>query len=155
MDKEGIKTLMSGISLFKELDNEEVNLLANHMEYKKEAKGSIIINQGEVESTLYYIVSGEVEVCVHTPSASESPLVQRRKGETIGEMALFGLNNVRSASVVAFSVTELLSLSKNNYEQLTEKYPKIALKIQKSVIINLCRRIKELSDEVVYSRLIG
>lgn len=155
MDKEGIKTLMSGISLFKELDHEEVNLLADYLEYKKEAKGSIIINQGEVKSTLYYIVSGDVEVCVQTQSTSESPLVQRRKGETIGEMALFGLDNVRSASVVALSLTELLLLSKNNYEQLVEKYPKIALKIQKSVIINLCQRIKELSDEVVYSRLIG
>ncbi len=155
MDKEGIKALLSKSSLFNGLDHEERNLLVQYLEYRKETKGSIIINQGEIESTLYYIVSGEVEVCVHTQSTSEAPLVQRRKGETVGEMALFGLGNVRSASVVALSVTELLLLSKNNYDQLIEKYPKIALKIQKSVIINLCQRIKELSDEVVYSRLIG
>lgn len=155
MDKEGIKTLMSEIPLFDELDHEEINLLADYLEYKKENKGSLIINEGEEDCTLYYICRGEVEVCVCTASTSESPLVQRRKGETIGEMALFGLSNIRSASVVALSVTELLLLSKNNYENLIEKYPKIAFKIQKNIMTNLCRRIKELSDEVMYARLIG
>ncbi len=155
MDKEGIKALMSGLPLFDGMDIEEIDLLAQYLEYKKENKGSLIINEGDVDSTLYCIASGEVEVCVNTPSKSETPLVQRRKGETVGEMALFGLGNVRSASVVTLYATELLLLSKENYEDIIEKYPKIAFKIQKSIVMNLCKRIKDLSDEVAFSRLIG
>lgn len=155
MDKEGIKKLISEIPLFDGFCNDEIDSMADLLEYKKETKGSVIIGEGEVDSTLYYIASGEVEVCVNTKNASEAALVQRRKGETIGEMALFGTNNKRSATVVALSPAEFLLLSKKNYEDIIEKHPIIAFKIQKSIVTNLCKRIKELSDEVAYSRLIG
>lgn len=155
MEKEGIKTLMNEIPVFEGLYSDEIDLLAGFLEHKKERKGSVLINEGEIDSILYYIVKGEAEVCVNTPTKFETPLVKRRRGETVGEMAVLGLSDVRSATVVALSEIELLILTKENYEKLIEKDVKTAFKILKGITTNLCKRIKELSDEVAFSRLIG
>lgn len=155
MDKEGIKTLMKGIPLLYELDQKEIDLMAHYLEYRKEPEGSIIIKEGETADSLFFIVSGEVEVSVQTPVDSEPLVAPIGKGEVVGEMAMLSSHNIRSATVTAISEIELLTLSKNNYETLVEKHNKIAFKILKSITSNLCERIKRQSDQVVFLRLFG
>ncbi len=155
MDKEGIKTLIEGIPLFDELDQKEIDLMAHYLEYRKEPEGSIIIKEGETGDSLFFIVSGEVEVFVHTPADPEPLINSIGKGEVVGEMAMLSSDNIRSATVNALSEIKLLILRKNNYEIIVEKHNKIAFKILKSITSNLCERIKQQSDQVVFLRLFG
>jgi len=155
MDIEGIKTLMKKIPLLYELDDKEIDLMAHYLEYRKEPDESIIMKEGETGASLFYIVSGEAKVSVHTPVDSELPFVILGKGEVMGEMAILSVSNIRSATVTSISEMELLILSKKNYEHLVEKHNKIAFKILKSITSNLCERIKRQSDQIVSLRLFG
>ena len=154
MDKEGIKTLMKEIPLLNKLDDKEIDLMAPYLDYRKEFDDSIIIKEGEIGDSLFYIVSGEVKVSVHTPVGSD-PLIMLGKGEVIGELSIMSLNNKRSATVTSVSEIELLILSKKNYESLVEKHNRIAFKILESITSNLCERIKQQSNQLVFLRLFG
>ena len=148
MDKDGIKNLMTETPHFDELDHNEVDMLAHYLEYKKVIAGTVLIKEGQVGDTLFYILSGKVEIRVESMSAQTHALTERGKGYTIGELAVVGLSNIRSATVTAVDETALLLLTKQQYENLIEKHPKTALKILKSITAQLSQRIHELSGQV-------
>lgn len=133
---------------FNELDHNEVDMLAHHLEYKKVVSGTSLIKEGWKGDILFYIVSGVVEVRVESLSAQAPALTRRGKGYTIGELAVVGLSNIRSATVTAVDETELLLLTKQQYENLIEKHPKTALKILKSIAAQLSQRIQELGGQL-------
>ena len=81
-------------------------------------------------------------------SSETAVLTERGKGATVGELAVVGLSNIRTATVIAIDETECLALSKEKYESLIEKHPRTALKILKSVATSLCQRVQELSGQV-------
>lgn len=155
MDKEGIKSLMKEIPLSRELDHEEMDLMANYLEYKKEPARSTIMKEGDIGNALYFLVSGKVAVSIDMPIEPQPPLVHREKGQVIGEMAILGSNNIRTATIVALSEIELLILSKDNYERLIDEDIKTAFKVLKSITINLCQRIKDQSESIAVLRLFG
>ena len=148
MDKTGIKDLMTESPHFDELDHHEVNMLANFLEYKKVDSGTSLIKEGQKGSTLFYILSGKVKITRESLSEETALLTERGKGATVGELAVVGLSNIRSATVTAVDETECLALSKEKYENLIEKHPRTALKILKSVATSLCQRVQELSGQV-------
>ena len=133
---------------FNELDHSEVDMLAHYLEYKKVVAGTVLIKEGQVGDVFFYILSGKVEIKMESMSAQTPVLTQRGKGHTIGELAVVGLSSRRSATVTVVDETELLLLTKQQYENLIGKNPKTALKILKSVAANLCQRIHELSGQV-------
>ena len=155
MDKEGIKRLMKQIPRFNELDANEIDLMAPYLDYRQEPDKSIIVEEGEIGNDIFYIVSGEAKVSVRLPAGSDSTLIMLGKGEVVGEMAVLGLDNKRSATVTSVSEIELLILSKENYESLVEQHNRIAFKILKSITSNLCERIKHQSDQLVFLSLFG
>lgn len=103
MDKEGIKTLMKKIPLLNELDDKEIDLMAPYLDYRKEPDDSTIIKEGEKGDSLFFIVSGEVEVFVHASVDSEPLVNPIGNGEVVGEMAMLSSNNIRSATVTSIS----------------------------------------------------
>ena len=155
MDKEGIKSLMKTIPRFDPLDAKEIDLMAPYLEYRQAPDDSIIITEGEIGDNIFYIVSGEAKVSVRLPAGSDSTLVMLGKGEVVGEMAVLGLDNKRSATVASVSEIELLILSRENYESLVEQHIGMAFKILKSITSNLCERIKHQSDQLVLFSIFG
>ena len=156
MEKEAIKILMKEIPLLNELDDNEKDTMTLYLDYQKKPNESTIINEGEIGDSIIYIVSGEVKVSLHTPVGSnDPPLRMLGKGEVVGEMAILSSNNKRSATVTSVSDIELLVLSKKAYESIVLKYNKIAFKILKTITSNLCDRIKQQSDQLVFLRLFG
>tara|TARA_Y100000294_G_scaffold165590_1_gene173252 strand:- start:636 stop:1094 length:459 start_codon:yes stop_codon:yes gene_type:complete len=149
MNVNDIKTLMIDIPHFYEMTQEELGLLADSLKYRKIRSGEFIVKEGQVGSTLFYIVSGKVKISVESISEKKKTMTMRGKGTTIGELAVVGLSNIRAGTVTALSDTELLLLSKQAYENLIEKHPRVAFKILKSIAVQLSQRIKELSGQVV------
>tara|TARA_B100000315_G_scaffold128627_1_gene118290 strand:+ start:426 stop:884 length:459 start_codon:yes stop_codon:yes gene_type:complete len=149
MNANDIKTFMIDVPHFYEMTQEELGLLANSLKYKKMKSGEFIVKEGQVGSTLFYIVNGKVKISVESLAEENQTMTLRGKGFTIGEMAVVGLSNIRAGTVTAVSDTELLLLSKQAYENLIEKHPRVAFKILKSIAAQLAQRIKELSGQVV------
>ena len=105
------------------------------MELKAFKKGDVIIEKGYDETCAYIIESGKVEV---------SDLVNNEKAilAILGEKQIFGEMGLvedkpRSATVTAIEDVRLAMLSRDNFNELFEKNPKVLLPIIKSLFERL------------------
>jgi hypothetical protein len=121
------------------------------MELKTFRKGDVIIEEGSYGTTAYVIKSGKVEV---------SELVKNKKivlaileeGQIFGEMGLVE-DQPRSATVTASEDVQLAVLSRDSFNDLFEKNPKLLLPIIKALFerlrtVNRMLMSKEVPDIV-------
>ncbi len=84
--------------------------------------GSVIIEQGTLGSSAYFIRVGEVEVVRRREQDGEEVLGKLGVGDYFGEMALLS-NQPRNASVRALTKTTLAVLGKSNFLTLLKFLP--------------------------------
>ena len=109
---------------------------------KSYADGDVIIKQGESGDCMYVIQSGEVEV-LNEKDGKKIRLAVRKKGEFIGEMALFE-REVRSATVRSLGNSRILTVDRKNLLGNIKKDPTLAFRI----IETMSHRLRELSNEI-------
>ncbi len=138
MDNTEILSAISLFSLMKKRDLKRVAKLTNRHRYQK---GEIIVKEGARDGRLFVIVSGEVAVIKGAGGPNEVVLRHMGDGTYFGEMALID-DYVRTASVVAQSETEVLSLDQWNFRDEIKKYPSVAIELLQT----LSRRIRAIEN---------
>ncbi len=105
--------------------------------------GETLFNQGDTGNTAYMIVHGVMDVMVDGKKVGTM-----RDGEVFGEMALI-LNQRRSASIISNQPTELISISKENLDELIDSGSDKA----KKIIIELCEELAKRTEfqNVIYT----
>ena len=98
-----------------------------------------IIRQHEVGDRFYIIIEGMVDVLLEQPGGSEMVVAQLKQGQYFGEMALFGDNKVRTATVRA-AADNAVSVVALDYETF-------------SGLINDSRALREELGKVVNQRM--
>jgi NTE family protein len=84
--------------------------------------GQVLFNRGDNEDSLYIVLSGRLGAFLPDEYGNEVLVRQMTAGETVGEMALLsGLP--RSATVAALRDSELVRLSKEEFDVLIEEHP--------------------------------
>jgi CRP-like cAMP-binding protein len=123
-----MKSFLRDISIFSELNDEELDLLAETAREKKYEKNSTIVREGEASASLFIIRSGAVNVVLEKETGGEVHLSTLRQGSYFGEMSLFD-ESTRSATVTAQEDTTVVEISREDFLQQITKSPRIALKI--------------------------
>ncbi|MFA7672167.1 MAG: cyclic nucleotide-binding domain-containing protein [Sphaerochaetaceae bacterium] len=125
-------------SMFGGLTNSELNIVRTFLVQKSFQKGQYILVQGETNSTLYFIISGDVVIKKYhiDPKKDEREIVQLHKGDSFGEMELIDIQNC-AASVLCLTDFDTITLSNSSLYQLST----INLKIYTLIIMNLARDI--------------
>ncbi len=105
--------------------------------------GETLFKQGDQGDKAYMIVHGLMEVVVDGKKVG-----LMREGEVFGEMALI-LNQRRSATIMSNQPTELVSISKENFDELINSGSEKA----KKVILELCQELSKRTEfqNVVYT----
>ncbi len=105
--------------------------------------GETLFKQGDLGEKAYMIVNGLMEVIVDGKKVG-----LMREGEVFGEMALI-LNQKRSATITSYKPTELISISKKNFDELINSGSEKA----KKVILELCQELSKRTEfqNVVYT----
>ncbi|NJK91883.1 MAG: cyclic nucleotide-binding domain-containing protein, partial [Blastochloris sp.] len=80
-------------------------------------RGSLIFKQNSAAQTLYFIVSGRVQVLRVFKGKIELPLATLKKGELLGEMALL-TGKKRSAQARAVTQVKTLEVTRRQLENL-------------------------------------
>ena len=78
--------------------------------------GTVIVRQGDEADALYVVQSGEVEVRLRGADGESKPVATIGAGDYFGEIGVL-TGGARLADVVALEPTELLRLSKDDYER--------------------------------------
>ena len=99
-------------------------------------EGDTLFSQGDQGDAAYMIVYGHLGVLVDDKKKGSM-----RDGELFGELALL-LNQKRSATIVAETATELVSISKDNLDELVSSGSSAA----QSLINELCQELSKRTE---------
>ena len=121
------------------------------MELKTFRKGDVIIEEGSYGTSAYVIKSGKVEVS-ELAKNKKIVLATLEEGQIFGEMGLVE-DQPRSATVTASEDVQLAVLSRDSFNDLFEKNPKLLLPIIKALFerlrtVNRMLKSKEVPDIV-------
>ena len=128
-----VKTLKR-VDLLRQMTDDELRKLAEHLMYAPFAKGNMITRQGASgQHWLYIIISGEAEVFLEAMSGERRRLNVLTKGDFFGEMSLM-TGAPRQASVIARTDVECYRLDKEAFEDIMLARPGIAEEIAQILV---------------------
>ena len=131
------KTLvLKSVTLFEDVPDEYLAVLAARTRELVVAAGETFIREGDLGTTLYVIVEGEVAV-----SRGGRQLAVIGERDVVGELAALD-PEPRSASVTALCETRLLRLDHEHLEELMSA--NVAL--MSGILKTLCRRVRGAAD---------
>ena len=114
---ENIQRLMT-ISALKHFETRNLGKLLRLSKIRQYEDGEIIIQEGDLDPWLYFLLSGEVEVS----KEGEAITKLSRKGEIFGEMRIIDFMQ-RSASVVAVGKTICLAVDTSAKDRISAQDP--------------------------------
>jgi CRP-like cAMP-binding protein len=112
--------LLSECDLMRHLPPQEIEAILPSVQTQTLAPGEILFHAGDPADALYIVERGKVDVmAASAPNAdtAESPIAQLGPGHAFGEMALLS-GGARTATIRAAEDTQLLKISKEDFERL-------------------------------------
>ena len=131
--------LLRRLPLFAEMDGLRIQQVAARLQEEHLAEGTVFIRQGEIGDRFYLTERGRVQVFV-TENGQERSVVERGPGEYVGEIALL-LEVPRTASVRALAPTELLTLSREEFDRLVQTDLRASERLERET----SRRVSDLA----------
>jgi len=139
--------LLLNIPLFSLLDDQELFVLAQHLEEKNFLAGQIILTAGEPGDSMFVVESGRVELFLQDSSNQRVHLSFVEQGELFGELSMLD-KAPRSASAIALVNTHLLVVDREDLMLLVTSHPHAAL----DMLSMLGTRIRE-ANALVHDRV--
>ncbi len=99
--------------------------LASHLHHLAFAPGEHIIRQGDPGDSMYFIVSGQVNILFRSPNGVEQVVSRMEHGEFFGEASLL-TGEARTASAIAESRVECYRLDKSGLQGMVSRLPDLA-----------------------------
>ena len=143
-----IRDLLMDCGLFDQLLPGDFAAAAGYFALSSMAAGEVIFREGDAGNFMCLIVAGQVAVRKADGDGRELDIAVLRKGRTFGEMAVLD-GERRSASCVAASDCQLLSLGKDALEKMINDVPKIAAKVIRALAITLSRRLRMADGQLL------
>jgi CRP-like cAMP-binding protein len=123
---------LKSIDLFSQIPGEDLAQVALISTEESREPGDEIFAEGEIGDALYLVLEGKVRV--HRQDRVIAELGER---ECFGEMALLD-TEPRSATVTALSGTQLLKITREDFEEIMSEKPEIGM----GIIKVLSRRLR-------------
>lgn len=105
--------------VFEHYDHHFISQLTRALENETYAPGDTVLEEGEISSKMYFILSGRIDI-FHNPT--KSSFKELGPKEFFGEIAFF-TEQSRCASAKCLDFVDLLSLSRENMNLLLDKFP--------------------------------
>ncbi len=135
---------LARIPLFARLSSAEQETLGSLMVPKFYKAGTAVFFQDDPSDSLYVVLSGSAKVFRTSEDGKDRILSWLRPGEAFGELAMIeGLP--RSASVQAVKDTEMLSLSRREFEALAREHPEVLWRMLQA----LSERLRQVTEVVL------
>lgn len=144
-----IADMLESADMFRDLARQEVEIIAQYVNAYSAPKGSTILYEGSKEAYMFIITEGRVGIYKNgTDYKSEKKLATVRAGKTIGEMSLID-GMPHSATAVVTEPSKLLVFTHNNFENLTNDHPELALILIKKIATLMSLRLRQTSGVLV------
>lgn len=122
------RSLLWRVPLFSGLSDEELTHLTSRVRRRRYRKGETVFHEGDLGTALFFVERGAVKIVLRSPEGKEATLGFRRQGDFFGEQALLD-GETRSADVIATETCDLLLLPRDDFHQVLNTYPKVAVNL--------------------------
>jgi len=140
-------SLLRQVPIFKELDDSELERVAEVCQMQEFVSGERIFKEGEPGNRLYLIVEGEVRISREVPGSGEEALAVLKTGSLFGEMAVFDRSE-RSTDAIANGGAKCLTITRPDFEMLLDFNRDIAYKVLWSCVRLLSGRLRQTNDSL-------
>jgi phosphoserine phosphatase RsbU/P len=123
--------------LLKGLSDEQVDRVARLVRAEAFPTDAVVVRQAEAPLRVYLLAEGRVQVRRSLHGHEESAVAELDPGDFFGEMAVIIDSAVHSASVIALTSLETLSLSSTDFTRLLGEYPEMTQNILSNIILQL------------------
>ena len=142
---------LANIPIFKDLNEQQSQVLAGVMREKVVAPGTAVFSQGQRAFSCFFIIDGTVHVHVQNEDTKQSKQVASLgKGEMGGELALVD-GGLRSASCKAGSEqVTLAELQRDDFEHILNAGNSFAFRLLDTISIGLVSRLRDTSKKLMH-----
>ena len=133
------------IGIFRDLSERQARIAALMMGITQHPKGTRLFRAGEEGNDMHVVIDGELSASVATGSGVR-PLNTMRRGDSVGEVALF--HGRRTADVDAVTDVRTVRLTRKDLEALRKRYPRIGAKVFWNLSEILAQRVANTTEKM-------
>ena len=124
------------VPIFSDLSDSDLKKISEKMISRLYEKGKMILLEQSQGETFFIIISGVVKVTRLSDDGREVILAILGESDFFGEMSLLD-GEGRSANIVANEKSEVVTLSRSDFLDCLQKYPKIAIALLEELAVRL------------------
>ena len=124
------------VPIFSDLSDSDLKKISEKMISRFYEKGKMILLEQSQGETFFIIISGVVKVTRLSDDGREVILAILGESDFFGEMSLLD-GEGRSANIVANEESEVVTLSRSDFLDCLQKYPKIAIALLEELAVRL------------------
>lgn len=114
--------MLARVPLFRGFDAQLLSEIMAMLRAESVSAGGIVSARGDRAATMYFVVTGTVEVRLHNRK------INFRSGDFFGEVVLLQ-KTMRAATIVAVDPCRLLTLSADDFERLMQRHPELQTRL--------------------------
>ncbi len=138
------KDRLKEITLFRELSDDDIEVIASELKEAFYEKGSVVWEEGTHEQGLHIIDHGKVRVCRKTREGHKQVLAVLKSNNFFGELSVLD-GRSHSASVETMEETKVFILHRKSMDKLLEENPKIAFNILRVMTIEVSELLRVMN----------
>ena len=136
---------LRNVPIFTDLTDSDLTKIASNMVPRVYEKGQMILLEESMGETFFIITEGAVKVTRLSADGREVILAILGDSDFFGEMSLLD-GEGRSANIVANEDAKVLTLSRSDFLDCLESYPKIAIALLEELAIRLRKSDKQIES---------
>ena len=136
---------LRNVPIFTDLSDSDLNRIASKMVSRDYEKGQMILLEETTGETFFIITSGTVKVTRLSDDGREVILALLGGSDFFGEMSLLD-GEGRSANIVANEDAEVMTLSRRDFLECLETYPKIAIALLEELAVRLRKSDQQIES---------
>ncbi len=137
--------------LFRELSDEELGVISKAVREETYEVDEVIFNYGEKGGKIYLISNGLVEITIPIMrfDSREERVSLLKEGDCFGELSLFD-GKEHSARATALKPSNLLVISKEDYDRIIKENPEVGLEVQGKILSKIINIVREMNTRYSY-----
>ncbi len=140
--------LLPAIGLLAGVSEEHRSFLACFGKYLRPAEGDTVIIEGEIQDTLYVILSGMLHVVTAMDTKRPTFLAALGAGDSMGEIGLFHPGTASATVVVRSSSALVWSLSREELDAFLDADPVVGVVVLRAILGQLSQRIRAMNEKL-------
>ena len=119
--------------LARELSDDEVRVLADHLVFRDLKPGDVLVAEGTSDNHLYVIVHGALGVVRSHGKSESTTLFTLGAGDLVGEMSFLD-ETPHYAALVSIGETRVFGLEREKLEELLLAHPRLVYRVMRAII---------------------